>query len=148
MNLQIVPVTKENRAAAESLRVAPYQKDFIESVPECMQEADEISDWEPVILMDGENAVGFAMYGLMRREPNHRLWFDRLLIDEHYQRSGYGREAVKEILKRIQAEYPNTDIYLSAYEDNETAIRLYSSFGFEFNGELDYNGEKIMLLKA
>ena len=148
MDIRLVPVTAALRETAESLSVAEYQKDFIESVPQCMAEADEISDWEPILIYRGETPVGFAMYGLMRGEKSHRLWFDRLLIDERYQKLGYGRAAVEAILKRIQGEFPGRDIYLSAYEDNETAIKLYASFGFKFNGELDSNGEKIMLLKA
>lgn len=44
-------------------------------------------------------------------------------------------------------EYPNTDIYLSVYEENKTAVSLYKLFGFEFNGELDTKGEKVMVLK-
>ena len=42
-------------------------------------------------------------------------------------------------------EYPNNDIYLSVYEDNQHAIDLYRLYGFNFNGELDTKGEKIMV---
>ena len=148
INLSIVPVTEKNRAEAEKLHVAASQKNFIETVPQCMAEADELSDWEPVLIMEGETPVGFSMYGLMRHEENHRLWFDRLLVDEKYQHRGIGRRAVELLLERLRRDFPGRDIYLSAYEDNSTAIALYSSFGFRFNGELDCNGEKIMLLKA
>lgn len=146
MNLRIVPVTGENRAAAEKLSVAAGQEHFIETVKECMQEADGNPDWEPVCIYDGEKPVGFSMYGYMRRENPARVWFDRLLIDSRYQRRGYGKESVKMILNRIQKEFPGKDIYISAYEDNRVAISLYQSFGFRINGERDINGEKIMVL--
>ncbi|MGI5977055.1 MAG: GNAT family N-acetyltransferase [Candidatus Limivicinus sp.] len=147
MNLRIVPVTGENRTEAKKLSVTEDQKDFIEPVTECLREADEISDWETVCIYDGETVVGFAMYGYMSREPLPRLWFDRLLIDRHFQHRGYGRKAVEAILRRIEKEFPGRDIYISAYEDNNAAISLYRSFGFRMNGELDINGEKIMVLK-
>lgn len=147
MNLRIVPVTEENRAMAEKLSVAEDQKDFIETVEECMKEADEIPDWEPVCIYDGQTMVGFSMYGFMRGEKDPRVWFDRLLIDTRYQRKGYGRKIVGMMLERIEREFPGRDIYISAYEDNQVAISLYQSFGFRINGELDMNGEKIMVLE-
>ena len=147
MDLKIVPVTKENRAAAEQLSVAENQKDFIETVAECLREADEIPDWEPVVILDGETMVGFSMYGYMRMEKRPRLWFDRLLIDRRYQRRGYGRKTVEAMLERMRAEYPGKDIYTSAYADNHIAISLYESFGFRVNGEKDINGEKVMVLR-
>ena len=92
--------------------------------------------------------IGFSMYGYMRSEKQPRVWFDRLLIDAHYQNKGYGRKTVEEMLKRIHQEFPCKDIYISAYEDNPVAISLYQSFGVHMNGELDINGEKIMVLES
>ncbi|HEL3620841.1 TPA: spermidine acetyltransferase, partial [Clostridioides difficile] len=45
-------------------------------------------------------------------------------------------------------EYNCDELYLSIFEDNKMAIKLYKDFGFEFNGELDYGGEKVMVLKS
>ena len=148
MSLKIVPVTNEIRQKAEQLSVAKGQEHFIETVAECMQEADEIADWEPVCIYDGGTMIGFSMYGYMRSEEQPRVWFDRLLIDAHYQNRGFGRKTVEKMLARIHREFPEKDIYISAYEDNHVAISLYQSFGFHMNGELDINGEKIMVLKS
>ena len=148
MELTIVPVTGALRKEAERLTVAAGQEHFVEPVAECMQEADEIADWEPVCIYDGNTMVGFSMYGYMRCEKQPRVWFDRLLIDARYQHRGYGRAAVEAILARMQREFPGRDIYTSAYEDNPVALSLYQSFGFRRNGELDINGEKIMVLKS
>ena len=145
MELSIQPVTQALRARAEQLQVGPGQEHFIETVCECMEEADRISDWEPVVIFDGEDMIGFAMYGFMRCENRARVWFDRFLIDRHYQHRGYGRAAVRAMLDRIRAEFPGRDIYLSAYDDNQVAIALYKSFGFRFNGEKDINGEDVMV---
>ena len=147
MELKIVPVTEENRKEAEGLTVAAGQEHFIEPVTECMQEADRCADWEPVAIYDGDRMIGFSMYGYMRHEALPRVWFDRLLIDARYQKKGYGRKTVETMLKRIREEFPGKDIYISAYEDNPVAIALYQSFGFRMNGELDVNGEKIMVLR-
>ena len=146
MNLKIIPVTNKTRSEAERLTVENNQIHFIETVEECMKEADENPNWQPVCIFDDEKMVGFSMYGFMKNEKTPRVWFDRLLIDRKYQKQGYGRESVSILLQKIQKEFPNQDIYISAYEKNQVAISLYQSFGFHLNGELDINGEKIMLL--
>ena len=148
MKLSIVPVTEQLRPRAEALSVGPGQEHFIETVAQCMQEADRIPDWEPVVIFDGETMIGFAMYGFMRCETRARVWFDRFLIDHRYQKQGYGRRVAEMMIGRLRAEFPGQDIYLSAYDDNPVAIRLYQSFGFVFNGEKDINGEDVMVLPA
>ena len=86
------------------------------------------------------------MYGYLPFLGEGQLWFDRLLIDKQYQHKGYGRAAVAALLKRLQQEYPSCScVYLSVYEDNTAAIRLYRQAGFSFNGEYDTKGERIMV---
>lgn len=41
MDLYFKPVTSENREQVEALKTAPGQEGFIESVSECMKEADK-----------------------------------------------------------------------------------------------------------
>lgn len=148
MTLSITPVTPENRSAALALRVHPAQCGFIESVAECLAEADALHDWHPVCLLDGSTLVGFAMYGFITVDDPPRVWFDRLLIDRRYQGRGYGTAAFRTVTQRIQQEFPGQDIYLSVYEENRQALHIYEQFGFRRNGELDTKGEKILVLKG
>lgn len=145
MNLSLKKVSSENREAVLKLEVFPNQKGFIETVAECLEEADSLDLWRPVVIMDDDKMIGFSMYGYFKNENGGRLWMDRLLIDKHYQDHGYGKHAIRVILEQMLAEYPNQDVYLSVYEDNPHAINLYHLYGFEFNGELDTNGEKVMV---
>ena len=145
INLILKPITGENRDIAEALTVFPHQAGYIETVRECLKEADQLDAWRPICILDGDIPIGFAMYGRITEPANTRLWFDRFLIDRRYQGKGYAKPAIQLILKDMQVHYPNTDIYLSVYEENQQAIALYQSFGFVFTGELDSKGEKIML---
>lgn len=146
--MRIAPVTQQDRPIAEALEVHPHQSGYIEPVRECLEEADQLSDWRPVGIWEGETMVGFAMYGRIRENGRARVWFDRLLIDRRYQGQGYARGAMEQILALIRDQYPAEDIYLSVYEENEMAIALYQNYGFQFNGELDTKGEKVMVLEA
>ena len=84
------------------------------------------------------------MYGYFPEPAPGKLWLDRLLIDKKYQGKGYGKQAVLVLLERLQAEYVSDKVYLSVYENNLHAIRLYQQIGFCFNGEYDTKGEYIM----
>ena len=56
-------VKAENRREVEGLTVFSEQAGFIESVNECLQEADELELWRPVGIYDSDTLIGFAMYG-------------------------------------------------------------------------------------
>ena len=75
-------VNDENRKEVEGLTVFSEQAGFIESVNECLQEADELELWRPVGIYDSDTLIGFAMYGYFQNQPG-QLWLDRLLIDKN-----------------------------------------------------------------
>lgn len=137
-------VNDENRKEVESLTVFSEQAGFIESVNECLQEAGELELWRPVGIYDSDTLIGFAMYGYFPEPTPGQLWLDRLLIDKKYQGKGYGKQAVFSLLDRLHAEYQSDTVYLSVYENNPRAIRLYQQIGFRFNGKYDTKGEHIM----
>lgn len=110
----------------------------------------------PFGIYDDDRPVGFLMVGYDTDEywenppeiarKNYNLW--RLMIDERYQHSGYGREAMKLALDFIRtkpcgdAEY----CWLSYEPENAVARGLYDSFGFRETGEMD-GEEEIAVLR-
>lgn len=137
-------VNDENRKEVEGLTVFSVQAGFIESVSECLQEADELELWRPVGIYDNDTLIGFSMYGYFPEPAPGQLWLDRLLIDKKYQGKGYGKQVVVSLLERLRTEYQSNVVYLSVYANNPHAIRLYQQIGFRFNGEYDSKGEHIM----
>lgn len=78
MKIRLEPVTVASRAAVERLETAPGQEGFVESVAECLAEADRRRCWRPVGVYDGDALIGFAMYGFFWEYlPFGRLWLDR-----------------------------------------------------------------------
>ena len=149
MPLRFVPITEENRREVENLQLFPEQRSYIESVPECLAEAEQTREWRTVGIYDGPTVVGFAMYGCFAQpEPEGQLWLDRLLIDRRFQGRGYGRAALAALLERLEREYHKKRIYLSVVEANRPAAALYESFGFRFTGERDTHGERVMCLRT
>lgn len=146
MELHLEPINDTNRAQALKLHVARGQETYVETVSQCLDEANHRRCWRPVGIYDRNTMVGFAMYGFFREYlPLGRLWMDRLLIDEAFQGKGYGKAAFQALLERLNQEYGRKKIYLSVIEGNDAAIALYQKFGFQFNGERDVHQEKVMV---
>ena len=149
MNLKFKNIDSYNYNEVINLKVKESQECFIETVSECLDEAKELSLWRPVGRYDNNEIIGFAMYGLWKNEGSSgRVWLDRFMIGENFQGNGYGKVSLQSIINKIAKEYKCSEIYLSIYENNTVAIDLYKKFGFEFNGELDRNGELVMKLEV
>ncbi len=148
MKLYFKHISQKNRQEAIKLRVASGQENFVETVAQCLEEADKKRNWHPVGIYHGETLIGFAMYGYFFLEyfPFGRLWLDRLIIDARFQGKGYGKAALSGLLHHLCCVYPKEKkIYLSVTEGNRTAEKLYKKFGFLYNGETDIHGEKVMI---
>lgn len=148
MNLRFEGVSEESYEEVLALHVAKYQDNFIETTRQCLDEAKELSLWNPTAIYDENKIIGFAMYGFFKSEGvNGRVWLDRFMIDERYQGKGYGVNALKLLISKLYDEYECNEIFLSIYEENVVAIKIYEKLGFRFNGEFDINGEKVMVIK-
>lgn len=129
------------------LKVSKNQLCMIETVEDCLAEANSLAIWKPVAISKDNVIIGFAMYGFFSNEGiDGRLWLDRFLIDEKYQSKGYSKQVIPKLLGKMAKAYKCDKIYLSVYENNEIAIAIYKKFGFVFNGEIDLNNEKVMEL--
>ena len=146
MFTEIRDITALNEEEILALRIADNQQDFIESTTQCLAEAETDKRFIPVGLFKDEIAVGFAMYGVFPHKDNtQRVWLDRYFIDERHQHKGLGKYFLQQLIHYLTAKYSCQNIYLSVYDNNIVAIQLYKKFGFIFNGELDDNGEKVMV---
>lgn len=92
-----------------------------------------------------DKLIGFTMYGLDEETSNY--WLCRFMIDHQSQGKGYGRKAIELILNEIKQLDGCESIYLSTEPDNETAIKLYESLGFQKTGKLN-EGEAEFMLKV
>ena len=142
------------------LRVGEAQKSFVApndvSIIEAYIAITRHGQAFPFGIYDDETPVGFCMIGYDTDDDwedapaiakgNYNLW--RFMIDERYQRKGYGREAMKRILEYIAGEPcgPAEYCWLSYEPENTAAKALYASFGFRETGEFD-GEEAIAVLK-
>ena len=147
------------------LKVKKSQKEFVAPNDISILQAYVCDGTEcsafPFVIYNDKKPVGFLMIGFNEAdlyitfdgaEPpkslinNYSIW--RLMIDKRYQKQGFGREAVRLALEFIRTwPHGEAEACVTSYNpENEVAKKLYASFGFVENGEMD-DDENVAVLK-
>ena len=154
--LHLEKVTAKNVWDLLKLDVAESQRSFVAandvSIIEAYTTITANGHAFPFGVYNDDTPVGFLMIGYDVDDSwedapeiakgSYNLW--RLMIDKKYQGMGFGKEAMRLSLDFIRT-FPcgeATTCWLSYEPENETARRLYRSFGFEETGEMD--GEEVI----
>jgi diamine N-acetyltransferase len=143
------PLDQSNRDAVEALRVAPGQERFVSSVIDSLQEASDEPDGRAICwaVYADETPVGFVMISDDVGAPGYipqYLW--KLLIDERYQRRGYGT-AVLDLVADYFRRRPDVQVmWTSAGRGEGSPIGFYERYGFEQTGEVVFDDEVLLRL--
>ena len=154
VKVSLRPITPENLDECIALKVANHQKGFVASNIYSLAQAAVSPIYHPFGIYDADahhqanpSMVGFVMYGL----SNARGFILRLMIDEKFQRRGYGRAAMVEVIRRLKLHPEVERIATSHNRKNEAAARLYESFGFvdwkHESRDEGYSGERYLILQ-
>jgi diamine N-acetyltransferase len=139
MTIELRDVTKENWQECVGLKLAPEQEHFVAAnvyslaeskfmptlIPQAIYHRDEATGMESM--------VGFVLYGFYPYgEPplGQRYWINRLMIDRAHQGRGYGTAALREVLRRLEADPACPDVLIGYETDNPVAQKLYRDLGF------------------
>lgn len=141
-NVHFKNIDDTNEYKVRNIKLKPGQDKFIETVDECLKEAETFHEWHPVAIYYDDEIIGFAMYGSFGL--NKDAWIDRIMIDEKHQGKGYGKLAMIKLIDIISKEYGVNVIYLSITEENRKAYYLYKNIGFEFMNERDPNNGELL----
>ena len=121
------------------VRVAPHQRRWL-STPDLgpfLAEAHLHPEFQQFAILAGGDVVGLVSVGDVGDE---KRWISLLVIDERFQRRGFGRAAMEDVL-RMAVESGKAAVGLSVHPENAPALALYHSLGFEFNAEPGESGE-------
>jgi diamine N-acetyltransferase len=139
-------VTDEDRARALALRVGPGQDQFVAGVDQSFADALEHPEacaryWA---VYDGEEPVGFAMISdnipreTLDADPTlagpYFLW--RLLIDERFQRQGYGTATLDAVVAYVRGRPGGDALITSAGQGDGSPQPFYERYGFVPTGEV------------
>jgi GNAT superfamily N-acetyltransferase len=144
-------ITNANRDAILTLRLTPEQQPFVGTVASALSDAHAIPEarpWYRAVYAD-DQPVGFVMLSWnVTPEPPRIIgpWFLwKLLIDERYQRRGFGRKTVMLVADIVRANGA-AELLTSFVPGDGGPEPFYLGLGFRPTGELDENGEIIVAL--
>ncbi len=132
--VELREIDSDNFKAVSRLRVAPDQQRFIATNDHSIAEA-HFSDqaWFRAIYAD-DTPVGFAMLAdelcgtRADPDPNCLLW--RFMLDERYQRLGFGTRALEQVVEHVRT-HRDAEMLLTSYlPGNVSAANFYRKFGF------------------
>ena len=131
------PITDANREAVEALAVTPDQGRFVSGVRESILEAADEPDARALYwaIYSEETPVGFVMIADEVESPEylpHYLW--KLLIDERYQRQGFGTATLDLIVEYFRGRPGVEVLSTSAGQGDGSPIAFYERYGFERTG--------------
>lgn len=150
MRIDLQPVTIENWYACTQLKVKPEQLAlFPAPVVYWIAESKYVSDFELRAIYSEKVLVGFLVF-CTKPDTDNNYWIPALMIDEKYQGKGYGRAALK-MLIRLMSNKRNANgmrIMIGHRPDNQIAGKLYESLGFMRISEKVIDGEILRLLQV
>ena len=141
MGVEFRKITPQNFGECIKLKVADGQEKFVAPNVYSIAEAKIFPFRNPFAVYADDQMVGFVMYGF--NEDDGRFYLGRLMIDEKFQRRGYGKAATREVIERLKQTDGCQEVYLSFVPENTVAEQLYQSVGFKRTGEIS-DGEIVM----
>jgi diamine N-acetyltransferase len=134
------PVNSGNWRDIAHLQVTEPQREFVAEPCYYLALCCYGNDWHPLAIYLGEQVVGFMMWAVDPADDS--CWLGGILIDQSYQRKGYGRRAVQGAISMLGKEYGYKDFALSYQPTNLIGKHLYNSLGFLETDE--WEGDEIV----
>ena len=101
MKVTLKDIDRENFRAAVRLEVHEDQKNFVAPNVFSIAQSKVEPAFKVQAVYDGEEMVGFVMYGWDEEEGCYEL--ARLMVDKNRQGKGYGRAATEAVIAKMRA---------------------------------------------
>ena len=148
MSITLQPVTSANWVTCINLTPTPAQleRGDVASNVFSLAQAGVEHWWRPLAIVADGTMVGFLLYGRWPATPIAPLygWREagihhllRFMIDGRYQRQGFGRAAMEQLILRVRRQHNARAIELNYDPANVAAATLYIGLGFQPTGEID-----------
>lgn len=151
MTIELRELTDEVREDLRAVRLGEGQHRFVTSVDDSLEEAEDFPQgrpWYRAVYAEGV-AVGFVMlsWDCVPDPPQvHGPWFLwKLIVDEHHQRRGLGREIVLMTADLVRQQ-GGAELLTSYVDEPGGPKDFYLGLGFVPTGEVDDEGEIVLSL--
>ena len=138
--MRLISVTEDNWMDVASLSVKDEQKGFVAPAIGILARGYVYRDCNVKIYVF-ENDAAIVGMALVREFTDEPLGYDlqQFMVDEQYQRKGYGSQALQLILDELRKEGHYDHVELCVKKADTEAIRLYEKHGFVDSGYIDEN---------
>ena len=137
-NIKLVEVTEENWLEIARLSVHEEQKGFLAPPIGILARGYVYRGCNSRVwgIADGDQMVGVA---LVRDENEEPRCYDlqQFMIDQRFQRRGYGTESLRQILSVLEQERRFDCVEVCVKNTDTPALRLYEKIGFVDTGYID-----------
>ena len=158
--IELRKITEDNFEACINLSLSNEQREYIASNAYSLCEAYALTNHKhyvpmPYAVYNVDVMVGFVMavYQPIDEEDTdddeNVYYLSRIMIDRKYQGLGYGRMALTAFIELLKT-YPYghaTSVVLSSHPANESAYKLFRSYGVKEMGEVDSDGDPYLILR-
>ena len=136
--MRLVSVTENNWMDVASLSVKEEQKKYVAPAIGILARGYVYRDCN-VKIYAFENDGAIVGTALVREFIDEPLGYDlqQFMIDEQYQKKGYGSQALQLILDELRKEGRYDHVELCVKKADAEAIRLYGKHGFVDSGYVD-----------
>ena len=136
--MRLISITEDNWMDVASLSVKEEQKKYVAPAIGILARGYVYRDCN-VNIYAFENDGVIVGTALVREFTDEPLGYDlqQFMIDEQYQRKGYGSQALQLILEELQKEGHYDHVELCVKKADIEAIRLYEKYGFVDSGYID-----------
>ncbi|OPA73854.1 hypothetical protein BVG16_27350 [Paenibacillus selenitireducens] len=141
--MKLKPITDDNRKECLDLKPHAYQEKFVAPNSDSLKKAEKEPSSKPYGIYSHEEMVGFALFDEEPYPDDGYFWIIRFMVDGRFQKMGYGRAALGEIIRMIRSKQSNAKIRISHVPDNSVVNKLYKEFGFVETGEI-IHGETVL----
>jgi diamine N-acetyltransferase len=127
-------VTAENVYDVMRLRVTKEQEQFVADNARSLAEAAYNQYAWPRAIYADETPVGFVMLYDDPHTPEYFLW--RLMVDHRYQRMGFARQALEQVVDYVAGRPNATTLGVSYVPGSGSPQPFYAALGFAETGEV------------
>lgn len=136
--IQLVDVTEHNWLDVVSLSVREEQKSFLDSPLGIVARGYIYRSCNAKVygISNEEQIIGVALVKDLEEDP---ACYDlqQFMIDQRFQKKGYGTEALRLILSELSRERKYDQVEVCVHKNDAAALGMYQKVGFEDTGYLD-----------
>ncbi len=132
--IELRTITEANFQECINLTASVENESFVDSVTYSLAEAWVFyADTKPFAIYENNKMIGFV--SMYVGEENHQI--TNFLIDDAYQKNGFGMEAAKVCINFLRNTYGATRISIPVDTKHVIAQKFWSKLGFDFSNTIE-----------